>query len=118
MLTAFSSQDGLLRRVPGPLADAQWVDLLEPSPEETGQVARETALTIPTEDDISEIESSSRLSVRNGVLYLSMPLVTRPETTPRSVAVGFILSPQRLVTIRFAPSRLFDRFMALIERQR
>ena len=48
---------------------------------------------------------------RDGALYLSLPLVSRPETEPRSVSIGFVLSPDRLITIRFAPSRLFDRFM-------
>lgn len=94
------------------LADARWIDLLQPSAEETDQVFRDTGLRIPTEADINEIESSSRLATRNGALYLSMPLVSRPETEPRSVSVGFVLTPERLITVRFAPSRLFDRFMA------
>ena len=73
--------------------------------------SRETGLAIPSEADINEIESSSRLATRDGALYLSMPLVSRPETEPRSVSVGFVLSPERLITVRFAPSRLFDHFM-------
>ncbi|HEY7578656.1 MAG TPA: magnesium transporter CorA family protein, partial [Acetobacteraceae bacterium] len=75
------------------------------------RVGRETGLTIPTEAEIDEIESSSRLATRDGALYLSMPLVSRPETEPRSISLGFVLSPDRLITIRFAPSRLLDRFM-------
>jgi magnesium transporter len=112
MLTAFTCHDGALRRIAEPLADAQWIDLLNPTLGETERVARETGLNIPTEADINEIESSSRLATRDGVLYLSMTLVSRPESEPRSVSVGFVLSPDRLITVRFAPSRLFDRFMA------
>ena len=111
MLTAFICRDGTLRRNAEGLADAQWIDLIQPTPGEIEQVGRATGLAIPTQAEIDEIESSSRLSMRDGVLYLSMPLVTRPETEPRSVSVGFVLSPDRLITVRFAPSRLFDRFM-------
>ena len=111
MLTAFACQDGTLRRITEPLKDAQWIDLLDPTPDEASRVARETGLAIPTEAEINEIESSSRLATRDGALYLSMPLVSRPDSDPRSVSVGFVLSPDRLITIRFAQSRLFDRFM-------
>ena len=112
MLTTFASRDGALRRVDGPLRDAIWIDLLEPTPDEAANVARDTGLAVPSEADIDEIESSSRLAEHDGVLYLNMPLVSRPETEPRSVSVGFVLSPDRLITVRYAASRLFDRFMA------
>ena len=112
MLTAFACHDGTLRRIAEPTADACWIDLVSATPEETDRVARTTGLAIPTEAQVSEIESSSRLSMRDGVLYLSMPLVSQPETEPRSVSVGLVLSHERLITVRFAPSRLFDRFMA------
>jgi magnesium transporter len=111
VLTAFTCQGGALRRCSEPLASAEWIDLLEPTQDEIERVSRETGLAIPSEADINEIESSSRLATRDGVLYLSMPMVSRPETEPRSVSVGFVLSPERLITVRFAPSRLFDHFM-------
>jgi magnesium transporter len=41
-----------------------------------------------------------------------MPLISRPESDPRAVSIGFVLCPERLITVRFATSRLFDRFMA------
>jgi len=111
MLTAFANLDGALRRITEPLPGALWIDLVEPTTDEAERVARETGLAVPAEADINEIESSSRLSMRDGALYLSMPLVSRPETEPRSISVGFVLSPDRLITVRFAQSRLFDRFM-------
>jgi len=112
MLKAFTCRDGGLRCTTEPLANAQWIDLQQATPDEIDRVARATGLAIPTEADINEIESSSRLSMRDGVLYLSMPMVSRPETDPRLISVGFVLSPERLITVRFAASRLFDRFMA------
>ena len=111
MLTAFRHEGGSLRHHAGDLREAVWIDLSEPTQEETEQVARATGLAVPTEAELDEIESSSRLATRDGTLYLTLPLVTRPETDPRSVPVGFVLSPDRLITARFAPSRVFDRFM-------
>ncbi len=111
MLTAFASRDGALRRSTDGLPDALWIDLLEPTQDEVESVSRETGLAIPSEAEINEIESSSRLATRDGVLYLSMPLVSRPETEPRLISVGLVLSPARLITVRYAASRLFDRFM-------
>ena len=69
-----------------------WIDLLNPGPAETEFVERSTGLDLPDIAELSEIESSSRLRVQHGVLYLSAPLVHRaiadlPQTTP----VGFVL---------------------------
>jgi magnesium transporter len=111
MLSAFTCRDGALCPSEGPLADAAWIDLLGPTPDEVETVSRETGLTVPTEAEISEIESSSRLAVRNRALYVTMPLVSRPDNEPRSISLGFVLSPERLITVRFAPSRVIDHFM-------
>jgi magnesium transporter len=112
MLTAFSHQEGMLRQASGPLSQAQWIDLLEPTPDETARVTRETGLAVPSETDLNEIESSSRLSTRHGAVYLSMPLVSRAELGPRSSSAGFILTPDQLITVRFAASRVFDAYIA------
>ena len=102
----------MLRRTSEPLADAVWIDLLEPTPDETERVTRETGLAVPTEADINEIESSSRLATRDGVLYLNLPVVIYLDGEPRSVSFGFVLSRDRLITVRFAASRVFEQFMA------
>ena len=111
MLTAFSNHDGTLRRIADPLAGAQWIDLLQPTPDEIALVVHETGLAIPSEADIAEIESSSRLYTRDSTLYLSLPLFANMDTNPRTVPVGFVLSKHRLITVRFEPTPLFDRFM-------
>ena len=111
MITAFANREGKFERTTEELREANWIDLLQPTSEEIDRVTRETGLAIPTEAEISEIESSSRLATREGVLYLSMPLISRPENDPRTISIGFVLCPERLITVRFATSRLFDRFM-------
>jgi magnesium transporter len=39
-----------------------------------------------------------------------MPLVRQLETIPTTASIGFVLTPDLLVTVRFAPSRVFDHF--------
>ncbi len=114
---ALHAHTGEIHGAPADLAtaalpqDIAWVDLLRPDASETGFVERATGLHLPTIEEISEIESSSRLRVEDGVLYLSAPLVHRaiagePQTTP----VGFVLTPERLVTVRFEPLTSFADF--------
>jgi len=84
-------------------ADVVWIDLMNPSPVETAFVERTTKLPVPGRADLSEIESSSRLRATKEALYVNVPLIYRadsdePETTP----VGFVLTPDRLITVRFA----------------
>jgi magnesium transporter len=114
MLTAFVCEGKALRRHEAPSAEvlrnAAWIDLLNPDAEEMRLVAQATGLRVPSKAEVSEIESSSRLAHEDGALYLSLPLVSRLDEAPRTVPAGFVLSRERLLTIRFAASRLFDAF--------
>jgi len=89
---------------------AVWFDLLKPAPEDFAFVVRETGLSLPEEADVVEIENSSRLSVDGDVLTVTMPIVTRTPEGLRASACGFVLAPDRLVTIRFATGPVFDNF--------
>ena len=92
-------------------ANAAWIDLLRPEPEEVAFVERTTGLRIPSIEDLSEIESSSRLRHRNGAIYLSAPLVYRADTDqPLTTPVGFILTRERLITVRFEELTSFSTF--------
>src|SRR5438105_4702603 len=80
-----------------------WIDLLNPEASETAFMRRTGELAVPTHDELIEIESSSRLRARDGALYLSAPLIYRPEPDqPLSTPVGFVLTRDRLITVRFA----------------
>jgi len=87
-----------------------WFDLAKPTPEEFSFVVKETGLALPEESDIVEIENSSRLAVDGAVLTMTMPIVTRTPYGLQGGACGFVLAPDRLVTIRFADSLIFDHF--------
>jgi magnesium transporter len=68
-----------------------------------------TKFRVPSIEMLSEIETSSRLAVDHGVVYLSIPAVAEGDTADAYLSpTGFILANSVLVTIRFAPLSTFD----------
>jgi Mg2+ and Co2+ transporter CorA len=53
-----------------------WIDLLDPSEEEMRQVERDHGVRVPPRAELEEIETSSRLSRRDDVLFMNMPVAT------------------------------------------
>jgi magnesium transporter len=88
-----------------------WIDMLRPEPDEIAFVKRTTGLEVPGIEELSEIESSSRLRSEAGALYLSAPLVYRSDSDqPVSTPAGFVLTRERLITVRFEEIRSFANF--------
>ena len=93
-------------------ANVAWIDLLKPSAEEVAFVERTTGLAVPSIENLSEIESSSRLRIRNGAIYLSAPLIYRAGSDqPLATPVGFVLTCERLITVRFEVLSSFETFI-------
>jgi magnesium transporter len=118
MLTLYHSCTAPGER-PGDLAKATlqanvtWIDLLKPEPDEVAYVKRTTGLEVPSIEDLSEIESSSRLRHQNGAIYLSAPLIYRADSDhPLTTPVGFVLTRERLMTVRFEDITSFKTFSA------
>src|SRR5712675_459072 len=66
-------------------------------------------LELPSREDLSEVESSSRIAEENGVLFLSMPIVSHARALEDAPSpIGFVLSKDLLVTIRYTQLRSFD----------
>ena len=98
---------------PGPHseADAAWLDLALPTDAERSWAERSTRLRVPAQADLAEVESSSRLAVSGQVLTLSTPMTyLGPGGVSMMAPLGFVLSPDHLITIRFADMPVFDRF--------
>lgn len=84
-------------------AGATWIDLEEPTKAEEALVERMIGVNVPTEQELGEIEPSSRLYDRDGALYMTLSTLRgindgEPATTP----IGFVLAGDRLVTVRYA----------------
>jgi magnesium transporter len=92
-----------------------WIDLIGPTDEEAAFIERTTGLHVPTREELSEIETSSRLRAEKGVLYLSMPAVFRREGQPVTTPLGFVLSAEHMITVRFEPLPAFETFKSEIK---
>lgn len=111
MLKAFAWREGRLQKlVDAELADAVWFDLETPTPEEYAMVTQVTGFALPRYEDLAEIENSSRQSVSSDILTLSLPTVYNAEDMVNRSVCGFILSHERLVTIRFSINMAFNLF--------
>ncbi len=90
------------------VAGVAWFDLLNPAEEERLLAQRLTGLRMPTRPEIEEIESSSRVYTEGDTFYLSTPLVRRIGDVSFLASVGFVLSRDRLVTIRYTDYTVFE----------
>ena len=75
------------------LRSASWIDLQNATTDEIERVKSATGLKVPSEAEVSEIETSSRLASRDGTLYLSMPMIRFADDGPRTTSAGFVVSP-------------------------
>jgi magnesium transporter len=92
------------------LAEATWIDLYRPMPEQAA-AAEALGVHIPSLADMEEIEISNRLYRENGADYMTAVLPgLSAEKLGIAGPVTFILTPERLVTVRHHAPRPFETF--------
>lgn len=102
-------------RLPENLA---WIDLHDPTAEEEKAVEAMLGLQIPTRQEMAEIEESSRLYEEAGALVMTVTLIDGATTSrPGRTQVTFVLTDERLITVRYADLALFSAFEAKQARQ-
>jgi magnesium transporter len=90
---------------------AVWIDLCDPSKEDEVRIEKLCAIDIPTRAEMQEIEASSRLYREDGALFVTATMLVKTETeSPESTAVTFVLTRERLITIRYAEPWSFRTF--------
>ncbi len=88
---------------------AWWIDLQDPTEDERASVEQMCQLRLPSREDLIEVESSSRISEVNGVLFMNMPAVSHLAGLDEPPSpVGFVLNERVLVTLRYADLRTFN----------
>jgi len=93
----------------GDLAHQTWFDLVDPTEAERSAFERASGLRVPSKNELGEIEATSRLQIKNDALYMTVPMIFAAENEPwLPTPVGFALSKQLLMTVRFAKSVAFD----------
>lgn len=91
------------------LAATAWVDLVDPTALERTTFENTFGLRVPAQDELGEIEATSRLQVENGALYMTAPLIFASGNEPwLPVPTGFMLSKQVFMTLRSGKSAAFD----------
>lgn len=94
-----------------------WLDLVHPDRAEEALAERLVGVLLPTREDLKDIEPSSRLYVEDNVVFMTGSLVYHVETDlPELTDVAFILSGNRLITIRYAEPRAFSLFSSALQR--
>jgi magnesium transporter len=92
---------------------ATWIDLEEPTKEEEQMVEKALGIAVPTRDDLSEIEPSSRLYEENGALYMTLSTLRGVEEgDPTNEPIGFVLAEDRLVTVRYSSPKPVRAFIS------
>jgi magnesium transporter len=122
MLVAYLPRGAALERVEVPFggsvpADAVWFDLVSPTSDEDRAIEPVLGISIPTREEMAEIEPSSRLYTENGARFMTATMLygadtDRPNTTP----VTFILARNKLVTVRYEEPRPFVRLSQKLTR--
>jgi magnesium transporter len=93
-----------------------WIDLLDPTEDERNLVEKRAGVKVPSVEALSEIESSSRLAVDREAICLSTPVVAQEGPDAFLSPIGFIVTKDFLVTIRFAQVGVFDAVAERIRR--
>ncbi|HEY7548556.1 MAG TPA: magnesium transporter CorA family protein [Hyphomicrobiaceae bacterium] len=102
---------------PSPGEGCVWLDLLNPTPEEDACVERALGISLPSREEMQEIEMSARLYNEGGAEFMTITAIAdldsdEPVTTP----ITFVLKGASLATIRFAEPRAFRGVVARAQR--
>lgn len=90
-----------------------WIDLINPDQNEEKFVEDWLKISIPTHDDMVEIEESSRFYMENGTQYLTAPLIHVVSGEKRAIApVTFIVMEASLITVRYSEPKAMDLFIS------
>jgi len=97
-----------------------WVDLHDPSPEEIARACDDFGLEIPPREQLEEIEFSSRLQYEDGVFTISVPVTPHNkagEGEDQTSPLGFVLTKDVLVTVRFTHLHTFKAIVERVKRR-
>lgn len=93
-----------------PLSQALWVDLFRPMPAQA-EAVEALGVEVPTLADMEEIEVSNRLYRRGDVEVLTVVLPgVDPDGRSMNGPVAFLLTPERIVTVRYHTPKPFETF--------
>ena len=113
MIASYRLTEGRLDGPDAPLHESLWLDLFAPTADEEADVETLVGFDVPTREDMSEIEASSRLYFEDGAAVMTAILPAHADgDDPEMAPVSFVLTPTRLLTVRYHAPRSFGTFAA------
>ncbi|MCW5716574.1 MAG: magnesium transporter CorA family protein [Bauldia sp.] len=89
-----------------------WIDLLNPTSEEDGIAEKFLGVSIPTQEEAAEIEFSSRFYSEESGQFLTISVLAGVDAgTPVLTPLTFVLSRDRLATVRYEDFAAFRQFL-------
>ncbi len=99
-------------------AGAIWFDFVNPTREEELAVEAALGFCLPTREDMSEIETSSRLYREDKAIFMTAQLLVDSQGDAPALDPGaFVLSGDRLITIRYVKPTAFSMVYDQIARE-
>jgi len=93
------------------LIEALWIDLMDSSDEEHQFVEKALDVSIPSKEEMLEIEESSRLFREDDTLFISCWLLCYESPIPANASVTFIVTKDQFLSIRHTDHHAFRVFM-------
>jgi magnesium transporter len=112
VIQVYAQRNGRIERVEAgkegaPLAaDALWLDVVQPTPDERAAVEAAYRLTLPTPEEVREIEPSDRLYSEGGARFMTATILVHADAPlPQRASITFILTGRALITLRYVEPR-------------
>lgn len=118
----YSIEEGHIRRQHSHAAEdipesAVWIDMNHPTRHQEQIVERFLGIDVPTREEMRAIEVSDRLYSDNGALFMTATIVSKMDSAEAEThAITFILTGDRLVTVRYSDPLPFTVFAAQLDK--
>jgi magnesium transporter len=97
--------------------DTIWVDLFEPTRDEQHAVELFAGISLPTPEEMDEIEPSELLYADDGARYMTARVMCLAKAQrPKIANISFIRKANTLVTVRYDDPKPFQTFAARAQR--
>jgi magnesium transporter len=92
--------------------DTVWLDMIRPSREEDLKVEAFMGISVPTREEMKDIEPSELLYVEDGARYMTGRVLSKVSEAeePGLAGITFILRGNRLVTVRYEEPQAFRMY--------
>ena len=99
------------------LSQALWIDMMDPTKEEEKIIEKIMNIDIPTKREMQEIEPSDRLYKEDNAIFMTATILAKSDSSePKTDAVSFIMTSEKLLTVRYIEPHSFSLFSARLKR--